>query len=229
MLRYVTSLLLLAAVANASNHGPATPTPGPPEAGLIGLLELPTVLNLDAPGASSPPPRLPYPPVVVRSAPAADADQVSQIAFLVDVVTHEYAPGRRAAAVLERRGDWYRLALSEQRSGWVSPPSAGPFHTLAELLTQHQAHLTENWDGRLWHEPGNGKPNTPSLAPVEGNASRPVRVVATRDVGATLWLQIDILAGDPCAGAAAQVQSRGWIPAFVDPGKLAAWFDVRGC
>lgn len=71
------------AVRDPSGHpgAPRLPKPGHPNAELIGLLELPTVLNLDEPGASSPPPRLPHPALEVRAAPEAGAIRVAFHSF----------------------------------------------------------------------------------------------------------------------------------------------------
>jgi hypothetical protein len=209
--------------------GPRLPEPGHPNAELIGLLELPTVLNLDEPRASSPPPRLHHAPLEARAAPEAGAALVASIRSPLDVITREYDYERQAAVVLEQRRDWYRIALPEQRTGWLSARVAGALHPFAELIVNRLSYLTQHWDGWVWPDPGAGIPVTANLKRSEGRHEYPVNVLATQDVAGTLWLQIELLSADPCEGGSPKTVQGGWVPAYSPEGKLTAWFHSRGC
>jgi hypothetical protein len=209
--------------------GPRLPKPGHPGAELLGLLELPTVLNLDEPGASSPPPRLPQPPVEVRSAPADGAALLGAIRSAADVVTRESDYERKAAVVLEQRPGWYRIALPNDRSGWLRAAGAGRFHPLSELIVNRLNYLTGHWDGWVWPDPGAGHPVRSDRKRREGRQEYPANVVAVEEIGGTLWLRVELLSADPCDGGSPTVVSGGWVPAYSPEGKLTAWFHARGC
>ena len=212
-----------------SPGAPRLPKPGHPNAELIGLIELPTVLNLDEPGASSPPPRLPHPGIELKATPEAKAAAVASIRNSLDVVTREYGYEQKAAVVLERRSDWYRIALPEGRSGWLQARFAGAFHPVAELIVGRRSYLTGHWDGWVWPEPGAGHPANAGVKRSGGRQEYPADVIATQDLAGTLWLRIEILSSDPCNDGTPKVLNAGWIPAYSPEGKLTAWFYSRGC
>ncbi len=224
-------LRVASAIGNPSENpgGPRLPKPGHPNAELIGLLELPTVLNLAEPGASSPPPGLYLPPLEVRAAPEAGAAVVASIRLPLEVVTREYDYERRGAVVLEQRPDWYRIALPNDRCGWVSARLAGPFRPYAELIVNRLSYLTAYWDGWVWPDPGAGNPVKAEVKQPEGRPEYPVRVLGTQDLAGTLWLQIELLSADPCEGGSPKTLNGGWVPAFSPEGKLTTWFHSRGC
>lgn len=210
-------------------NGPRVPKPGHPGAELIGLLELPTVLNLDEPGASSPPPRLPHSPIEVRAAPVADSEVIRVIGSPEDVVTREYTYERKGAVVLEQRPEWYRVALPDDRTGWVSARAAGPWHPVDQLVVNRLSYLTAAWDGWVWPDPGAGIPVNTHLKKSEGRHEYPANVLGTQDIGGTLWLRIEILSADPCDGGSPKVVHGGWAPAYSPEGELTVWFHSRGC
>lgn len=218
-------------VANpgADPDGPRLPRPGDPDAEIIGLLELPSVLNLDEPGADSPPPRLPTRPVAARAEPASDAPVVARIAAPQDVRTAEYTYERKAAIVREQRAGWYRILLAGGRSGWVRREDAGAFHPVAELLVDHLAYLNEHWDGWVWPDPGAGFPVRSPVKKRDGRQEYAVNVLGVQDLAGTLWLRVEVLSASPCGEGSPTVTNRGWVPAYTPEGKLIAWFFSRGC
>lgn len=228
MLR-LQGLRVAASVSNpqANPGGPQLPIAGDPQAELIGLLELPSVLNLDEPGAESPPPRLPSPPLAVRDEPNDAARVIHQISSAQDVVTLEFTYERKAAVVRERREGWYRVALDDTRSGWVAA-EVGVFHPVAELLVNRLNYLNQHWDGWIWPEPGAGLPVQIAVAK-ELPRESPVNIVETQILADTLWLRVEVLSSDPCAGGTPGIRASGWVPAFTPRGKLIAWFYSRGC
>ncbi|MBI4517663.1 MAG: hypothetical protein HY699_17800 [Deltaproteobacteria bacterium] len=214
---------------SANPGGPRLPKPGHPHAELIGLLELVTVLNLDEPGASSPPPRLPSAVIEVMASPESGAAVVAQIRLPTDIITRELDYERKAAVVLEQRAAWYRIALPHDRSGWLSARLAGPFHPFAELIVNRLSYLTAHWDGWIWPDPGAGNPVNANVKQSEGRHEYPVNVRGTQDLAGTLWLQVEILSASPCEGGSPKTVISGWVPAYSPEGKLTAWFYSRGC
>ena len=213
----------------ANPHGPRLPKPGDGGAEMIGLVELPSILNLDEPGADSPPPRRPTQPLVVYAHPEEQATVLARIGFPRDVVTREYDYERKAAVVRARQPGWYRIALAGERDGWLRERDAGPFRPVAELLVNRLNYLTEHWDGWVWPEPGAGHAVKSELKQAAGRQEYPANVLATQDLAGTLWLQVEILSGSRCEGDTPQVRASGWIPAYSPDGRLTAWFYSRGC
>jgi len=215
--------------ATASTTTAQLPLPGDPRAELIGLLDLPTVLNLDEPGSSSPPPRRPQPPIPVYADPVRSTTPIAHIALAHDVLTREYSYERKGAAVRERRPGWYRVTLSSRRSGWIEAAAAGTFHAVADLLVDRLAYLTENWDGYVWPEPGAGHPIEYEPWRKATRKEAAIKVVATQDIGGSLFVQVEILSQDPCTGGEPTTVLAGWVPAYTAAGKLIVWFHSRGC
>jgi len=218
-----------AAAGPAPTQAPQLPRPGDPDAELIGLLELPTVLNLDEPGASSPPPRLPHPPLPVYADASASGAPIAHIGSPRDLRTREYTYERKGAVVRERRPGWYRIVLADGRDAWLPESAAGPYHPLPELLVGHLAYLTGNWDGWVWPEPGAGLPHEHGPWRTAARREWPVEVTATQDIGGSLFVQVRVLASDPCEGDTPKVALAGWVPAYTASGKLVVWFHSRGC
>lgn len=205
-------------VAHAMQHpdakagGPRLPKTGHPGAELIGLLELP--------GASA---------LVVRTAPDDGAALVARVRSARDVVTRESGDEKKAAVVVEARGDWYRIALPGERSGWVKAGDAGPLRRLPELVVNRLSYLTEHWDGWIWPEPGAGHPVDVNVRQREGRHEYPATVLEAQDIGGTLWLRVDLLSASPCDGGSPTTVAGGWVPAYSPDGKLTTWFHARGC
>jgi hypothetical protein len=218
-----------APAAAAPPSGPRLPLPGDPNAELIGLLELPSILNLDEPGSSSPPPRLPPQAIPVYSMPDASSAEVGRILKPADVSTREFDYERKAVVVRERRAGWYRIALAGGKLGWLRAEVVGPFHPFAEMIVNRLSYLTAAWDGYVWPEPGAGYPIEHTPWRSSERQEQPAEVLSTEDIGGTLWLQVRVLSASPCEGGTPKVLLGGWIPAYTPEGRVTTWFYPRGC
>lgn len=126
-----------------------------------------------------------------------------------------------ALAVLERRGDWVRLALADS-TAWLLAPEDLTFEAYPALLAEKLAYATPHWPGELCRSAG------ASCRKSEIDASGSMTVVAISQVANTTWLQVELTA-DVCRTGDTRVLARGWIPAFSDDGHATVWFHSRGC
>jgi hypothetical protein len=196
---------------------PRLPVPGDPRARLVGLLELRREIAATPVAEVS---------VTAYAAPAPDAARVAVIRDARDVVTREYDYEGPGAVVEEQRGEWFRIALASGKSVWVRASDCGPFYPLAELVVNRLTYLNAHWDGWVWPSAGAGYPQT---APRNPGREQPVNIVAAEKIGDSLWLQVEVLDGDPCDGKPAKVVHGGWVPAYTPDGEPIAWFYSRGC
>lgn len=220
------ALLPLLAAAQPHPDSRTTATPrlprfGDPDAELIGLLEIPTLLAGEN-GAT---------PSTRRALTVFNEPGSSGVSTVVknprQLVTREAGYELAAVVVHERRDAWYRIALAPDRTGWIRANDAGTFHPVAELLTNRLTYLNDHWDGWIWPASGAGHPQ--QAAPRNPGKEQPVRILASEKVGDSLWLQIELLHGDPCGATPPKVVHAGWIPAYTPTGQLTAWFYSRGC
>jgi len=210
----------------------ATPAALAPDAStLLGLVELPSILNHDVPPSVARPARSAPHPVPIRARPDAGAPVAGAIGAPGDVETREIGYEEKAAAVYARRPDWYLVGM--RRAGapgraWIRAADAGAFTGVGELLTARRAtHLTRTWNGRLWEAPGTD-------AHVAWLREPPARehdvdVIESRTVAGRLWLRVDVLEPDRCSGRDAAVVARGWVPTYAADGALNVWYHSRGC
>jgi hypothetical protein len=200
---------------------PRLPRFGDPAAQIVGLLELPTLL--DGENGATPAVRK---PLAVYANPT-ESNPSASVRDARGLLTREVSYEQPSAVVRERRSGWFRIALAGGGSGWVRAEDAGKFHPVAELLSNRLTYLTEHWDGWVWPASGAGHP-----AKQEKRAAgreQPARITGSEVVGDSLWLQVEVLDGDPCEGGAPNVVHAGWIPAYTPDGELTAWFHSRGC
>jgi hypothetical protein len=223
--KFVLSALEARRIAAQSPGAAMLPVPGDPKAELIGLLEIPGVLDPGEEAVGTPfPPRT----VPLYSDPA-DEKPVAQLRSAGEVVTREYGYEAAGAVVVQRRPGWLRISLPKKRSAWLREQDAGKFYPVAELLVNRLAYLNENWDGWVWPSPGAGHPIESPVARRPGRKEYPVNIVGSELIGGSLFLRVEVLDGDPCEGGEVKVQLGGWIPAYTPAGKLTAWFYSRGC
>ncbi|MBW8367205.1 MAG: hypothetical protein K0M70_05025 [Arenimonas sp.] len=126
-----------------------------------------------------------------------------------------------ALAVLERQGEWVRLALAHS-TPWLLAPEDFAFEAYPALLVEKLAYATPHWSGELCRTAG-GSCRTAGI-----DAAGSMAVVAISQVANTLWLQVEV-SPDVCQTGDARVLARGWIRAYSDDGHATVWFHSRGC
>lgn len=154
-------------------------------------------------------------PLVVARFQSVDGKSTAPLAAL------ESAYEEVAIAVLERRGEWHRVALPKG-SAWMQAPRAVFRFDAYPVLLKDRVAYTSSWDGQICSAPGTG------CRKVDGKANQPLRVTTTRRSGGQDWLQVE-LTNNPCDGSAWKVKDSGWIPAYNGDRKASAWFHPRGC
>lgn len=56
-----------------------------------------------------------------------------------------------------------------------------------------------------------------------------VNIPSATRVGGAIWLEVEVLASNPCEGQDEAVRIRGWVPAYGASGDPVAWYYSRGC
>jgi len=151
---------------------------------------------------------------------------------VVRLPTMEFGYEQPGAIVLERREGWFRIRHGEG-SAWVRPSERAEFHSLAVLLIDALAYMTDAWDGPLAPEPGRGA----LAAELDRVGSDPthwgrmsVEVDEVRSVGEELWVAVRVFSHSVCEGREEPRQvASGWLPAHAPSGELTVWFYSRGC
>jgi hypothetical protein len=147
-----------------------------------------------------------------------------------ELPTREFEYEAPAAIVLDRRGEAYKIRLSDNRSGWVIS-AANRFMSIESLFEEFTGvtFLTQASNGDLRAAPGLAVSNK-----VIGQAkpAQPVRVIESRRVADRLWLHVEAFNHSLCEAAVKgppESTARGWIAAHADDGEPAVWFASRGC
>jgi hypothetical protein len=193
---------------------------------LIGIVELPA-LEAAWYDPTRPPPERPL--TVFAEADTTSAVR-AEIGKLEALPYREYDYEQAGAVVLERRPNWYRIAL-RQGDGWIRARDAGTFRGLEQLVRENLSYLAHAWEGRIYAAPA---------APAEFRILAPawrrkmgeeiaVEVREARRVGSELWFRIEIIWPPPCGAGQPGVLSDGWVPAFASSGAPAVWYWSRGC
>jgi hypothetical protein len=132
-----------------------------------------------------------------------------------------------ALGVFETSGDWCRIALDNDASGFGWVPCKGVFHSLADLLgsATRLTYLTPDWDRTTFATPG---ARTGTRHARSADDEVPYRARGHRMMNGRLWLHVDVLDA-VCAAAEPRVLFSGWVPAQGPRGEVWAWFWSRGC
>ncbi len=186
---------------------------------LLGLLELP---GLEYEGADF--------DLRLRPAPDAAARPVRRLRDSAALATREYGYERPGAIVFERRPGWFRIRL-RRGAGWLAEAPGMHFHSLETLVSEHLAHLTPAWDGRLGKRPGAELPKRGLPAGWRKRLGDPisVEIEESRRLAGEIWARLAIPWPPPCASEAEKTIARGWIPLRAPDGRAAVWFFARGC
>jgi hypothetical protein len=142
-----------------------------------------------------------------------------------ELPVREYDYEIPAAIVLEQRGGWFKVRLSDG-AAWLRASAKDRFLPLRELLTRSLTHLTDEFGGRLAMTPG-GAQTVQSDSTLAG---RTVNVGGFREIAGQLWIQVEILSWSLCeSDEKPAILGRGWVPAHTKSGEPAVWFYSRGC
>ena len=145
----------------------------------------------------------------------------------LSVPTEESDYEVQALVVYERSGEWFRVALTPG-SGWVR---GTPQHFLRypELLLQRLAYINKHWNGQLWSQPAGAARAVPAEWRAHLGDDINAEVLAVRHHGHDSWIQVRLLA-ESCGETVPGVKPlTGWIRAYAQSGRPAAWFYARGC
>ena len=135
-----------------------------PPARLMGILEVPAVLNrYTADGNAIPAER----PIELRARPVLDSAIVATVTEGKQLEVEEYEYEELGAVAYARRLEWTLVKTRDGVAGWLSPRDAGPYHSLESLLKDHDelAELTDAWDGWLRSSAGGGARQRVPLPP----------------------------------------------------------------
>ena len=150
--------------------------------------------------------------------------------FLV-AVTRESACGSGPfPKLLSAVGVGYSVDGKEGK-GWLSPPDAGFYRPLQNLLHNNLSSLMEGWNGRLYEYPSRNAPSKTLEHNHPYNTSLGVAKWTT--VNGTLWFLVAVTRESACgSGPFPKLLSAvgvGWVPAFNAKGEMNLWFSARGC
>ncbi len=136
----------------------------------------------------------------------------------------EYTYEAPAAVVLERRGRWFRVRLTDG-AAWLHASDRAEYFSLERLLTDRLTYLSDGWDGRLARSPGESGEELRGVRP-----DLPVQVFGFRQHDGELWVEVAVLSNSICeSNEEPRVSARGWLPAHARSGEPAVWFYSRGC
>jgi hypothetical protein len=135
-----------------------------------------------------------------------------------------------AAIVYERRGSWFRIALSEG-SAWIRRSDSTDFLPYPEILRENLSHIQQGWDAKLRDTPGSsGKiKSVPPGWTARSDQHIDIEFLSSRRVGNELWIHVQLMTercGQTVEGVAI---TTGWIPAYRANRSPSAWFSSRGC
>jgi hypothetical protein len=147
-----------------------------------------------------------------------------------ELPTREFEYEAPGAIVLDRRGEAYKIRLSDNRTGWVLSPS-NRFMPLENLLEEFfgVTFFTEAFAGELRSTPGLSVANRVIS---QAKPSQPARIIESRRIADRLWLHVEVFNHSLCDAATQgppESIARGWLPAHGDNGEPTVWFASRGC
>lgn len=232
-------MLIFVAVAPMASIGPAAAGQGK----LIGLLSLPEVFGAGACDKFTPAAVALY--LAPESGPIVASIRVDQYWTFHDVggceglkvgvhrsdrqgnqqlPVMEYTYEATAAVVLEQRGRWFRVRLTDG-AAWLHASDRAEFFSLERLVADGLTYLTDGWDKRLARSPGESGEELRGVRP-----DPPVQVFGFRHHDGELWVEVAVLSHSFCeSNEEPRVSARGWLRAHARSGDPAIWFYSRGC
>jgi hypothetical protein len=97
------------------------------------------------------------------------------------------------------------------------------------LQPDNLAYLDQDWDGRIFTEPGGRRFTISALKGTMGREEYPVTVHEVREVANGYWILVSLYRVSPCSDPKAVPVHRGWVPAFSTAGRLVAGTWPGGC
>jgi hypothetical protein len=110
-----------------------------------------------------------------------------------------------------------------------SVPLPGEQEGLGALQPDNLAYLDQDWDGRIFTEPGGRRFTISALKGTMGREEYPVTVHELREVANGYWILVSLYRVSPCSDPNAVPVHRGWVPAFSTAGRLVAGTWPGGC
>lgn len=187
----------------------------PQNATLVGLVDLPPLTRGEA--------------VALHEGPAPGSPVVARVGTYGELEAWEVEYEVAAAGVLARSGGWYKVRTGGGDEGWIAPRDVGTWFPYPEVVVARLNYLTEAWSGHVWPEPGAGIPTRSSMEEGGEPVEVPAEVLEVMDLAGTPWLRVRILDGSPCFTSEVNTTIEGWIPAWGEGGRPAAWYYSRGC
>lgn len=192
---------------------------------ILGLLDMATISVLRRTGRSAG-----TIPISIYAEPSKNAT-VHKVAERWDgIEAREFGYEESGAVVLETRPGWYRIGL-QRGTGWVAATDTGAYYPYEKLVTEGLSHVTPDWNGRLWENPG-GAGKARDMAPGwrrHLGKRLSIDVTESRRIDERLWFRVQILWPGACSSGKPRVIAEGWVPAYGPRGHPTTWFWSRGC
>lgn len=144
-----------------------------------------------------------------------------------DVPSHQISYAEPAATVLERNGRWFRIDLASG-SGWIERPGTISFETYEQLVKEIHPHLTEDWNGKLWRQPGRDQFEPGPEWRTAAGANVPAAVLEWREVGGEAWIKVRLTTDPLCTPTLPDKMpaAEGWLPAYWPSGRVSVWYEI---
>jgi len=221
---------------------------------LIGLLEVPELLERSGPESSSRTQPARPQRLSVHASPALNSPVIavldragtSDAAGVIKCLWWPAAQTFDRCAALEHGYEelslmvyqvtdegWFQVALGPggNSRGWVKRARGSVFRDLPSLLKGSMSYLTPGWTGQLFESPGRQRGSRTWSAGHGGQqgGAPSVRVKSAIRTTSGLWLKVEML--DTWCGESdpPRVLASGWVPAHSASGDLVVWFHSRGC
>jgi len=212
----VSQLTALVGIETLRRVAAATPDPSDPaNESLVGLLDVAAFSHA--------------PDVRLFDAPGAETAASGSVSTYEELDHRESGYEEDAAVVFAVADGWYRVRRTDGAFAWLAPDAAGTYWPLEDLLPGRLAYLTLDWNRWVWPQPGAGNPTRVRYPVAERPREQMVNLLAATNIGGSLWLEVEVLASNPCEGEAETIRVRGWVPAYGEGGTPVAWYYSRGC
>ena len=135
-----------------------------------------------------------------------------------------------AAIVYERRGRWFRIALTGG-SAWISRNDPKDFLPYPEILHERLAYVQQGWDGALRQTPGLSGKLTPLPVGWSAQLDQTIGItyLGSRSIGKELWIHVQLMTEQCSRTVEGVAVITGWIAAYRSNRSPSAWFSSRGC